>query len=190
MDPLSVVKDLGGGLISSGINFFGNQELQRQQNEANKALWREQRDWNTPQHQITMLRDAGLNPALALGKGVSASLQGSPPQMGRAEMPNVASDIAAVQQVDNMTQQNRLLSEQARKAEAEADQARHNADLWERSPIPSDSNLWGSIITGGFAVIDKVKNWFQSHIPPVDSGKTAYQNRDRGTPVNANQGIR
>lgn len=160
MDPIT----FGAGLLSSGIGFAGNWLLQEQQNKANKELWQKQTEYNTPANQITRLREAGLNPSLAYGKGVATNIAGAPPAMQRAEAPNVSSDISAVQQVDNATQQHKLLAEQARIAKANADVAEHDRDIWDNSPIPSNAGLWQGVTAGASNILDKAGAWFQRHM--------------------------
>ena len=68
------------GIVGSGINLVGsvasslmgnssNLKLAREQREWDYKMWKENNEYNTPQNQVKRLRDAGINPALALTNG-------------------------------------------------------------------------------------------------------------------------
>lgn len=72
------------GLLSAGIstlgNLFGNtisygqaQRLQSRQFEFNQKLLQMQQDFNSPVHQMSLYRKAGINPYAALGHNTSIS---------------------------------------------------------------------------------------------------------------------
>lgn len=153
MDPL-----IGGALIS-GIGSFVNSAIgmsaQRQANIQNMQLAKYQNNWqtaendkawsrnvemwnlqnayNTPSAQMSRLRQAGLNPNLVYGSGVTGNNAGSTPQYQPAKIQRatmepyrgwnlglsdgVSTYMALRQnkaQIDNMEIQNKLLKEQVR----------------------------------------------------------------------------
>lgn len=80
------------GLFDAIGNFFGGiidnawaDERQANQNDWNEQMWEKQAEWNSPAHQMQMMRDAGINPAFA-----AAGISGSPgytPPAGSQSMP-------------------------------------------------------------------------------------------------------
>lgn len=153
MDPL-----IGGALIS-GVGSFVNSAIgmsaQRQANIQNMQLAKYQNNWqtaendkawsrnvemwnlqnayNTPSAQMSRLRQAGLNPNLVYGSGVTGNNAGSTPQYQPAKIQRatmepyrgwnlglsdgVSTYMALRQnkaQIDNMEIQNKLLKEQVR----------------------------------------------------------------------------
>lgn len=157
MDPLSSAVS---GIAGAGVQFLGNTILSGIQNRENKQLWKEQIELSKPQTQVNWLRDAGLNPALAYGKGVSTKVE-SAPTMQRPEAPNPMTDIAAVQQVDNANAQHDLILAQTEQAKAAArltgiqgDAANHDLTVTLASPIPVRTNT-NPIVQGSLGLLDK-----------------------------------
>lgn len=140
-----------GSLLGSGINAIAQNRANRQnlklaqyQNawqsaENDKAfknnvlMWNLQNAYNSPTAQMSRLRQAGLNPNLVYGSGVTGNSAGSAPQyepikVQRATMEPyrgwnlglsdaVSTYMAARQnkaQIENMEAQNKLIKEQAR----------------------------------------------------------------------------
>lgn len=140
-----------GSLLGSGINAIAQNRANRQnlklaqyQNawqsaENDKAfknnvlMWNMQNAYNSPTAQMSRLRQAGLNPNLVYGSGVTGNSAGSAPQyepikVQRATMEPyrgwnlglsdaVSTYMAARQnkaQIENMEAQNKLIKEQAR----------------------------------------------------------------------------
>lgn len=69
-----------GGVVSAGANAISAQlasrrqykytkMLQEQQNAWNEKMWNAQNEYNTPANQVQRLKDAGINPALAVSDG-------------------------------------------------------------------------------------------------------------------------
>ena len=91
-------------------------------------MWNMQNQYNSPTAQMSRLRQAGLNPNLVYGSGVTGNSAGSAPQyqpakIQRATMEpyrgwNLGSMYMAMRQnkaqVENMEAQNKLIKEQAR----------------------------------------------------------------------------
>ena len=79
-----------GGIVQSAGNFL-NQEAQRAWNEKmyekQKEFWYEQQDYNSPANQVERLKEAGINPALALGNIQSGQMGSAPavPSMSAAQ---------------------------------------------------------------------------------------------------------
>lgn len=153
MDPL-----IGGGLIAGLGSLAGsmigadaqrraniqNMQLAKYQNnwqtaENEKAyarsveMWNMQNQYNSPTAQMSRLRQAGLNPNLVYGSGVTGNSAGSAPQYQPAKIQRATmepyrgwnlglSDAASMYmalrqnkaQVENMEAQNKLIKEQAR----------------------------------------------------------------------------
>ena len=106
-----------GSLVSAGAGIWGtiktnkaNKELAEMNNNAmiqtqnqnydrNIELWRMQNQYNTPKNQITRLREAGINPILAIG-GISNSSTpiqpGQPVQLKTAEMQNPLQNLGSM----------------------------------------------------------------------------------------------
>lgn len=72
---------LGSGLLSVGNSWLGNnmsgsndkaarewqEKMYAQQRDDNQKFWYEQQEYNSPANQVQRLKDAGINPQLALG---------------------------------------------------------------------------------------------------------------------------
>ena len=99
----------------------------------NTQMWHLQNQYNSPTAQMSRLRQAGLNPNLVYGSGVTGNSAGSAPQYQPAKIERAhmepyrgwnlgLSDAASVfmaarqnkAQIDNMEAQNKLIREQAR----------------------------------------------------------------------------
>lgn len=73
-----------GGIGSVATSLLGNSaniQLAREQREWDYKMWKENNEYNTPQNQMKRLRDAGINPGLAmsnglLGQGLSSQTAG------------------------------------------------------------------------------------------------------------------
>lgn len=153
MDPLigsSLIAGFGS-LLNSGIGMAAqrnaniqNMQLAKYQNnwqtaENEKAyarsveMWNMQNQYNSPTAQMSRLRQAGLNPNLVYGSGVTGNSAGSAPQYQPAKIQRATmepyrgwnlglSDAASMYmamrqnkaQVENMEAQNKLIKEQAR----------------------------------------------------------------------------
>ena len=96
-------------------------------------MWNRQKKYNSPTAQMSRLRQAGLNPNLVYGSGVTGNSAGSAPQYQPAKIQRATmepyrgwnlglSDAASMYmamrqnkaQVENMEAQNKLIKEQAR----------------------------------------------------------------------------
>lgn len=81
------------GALGSGLNYFSaqsqNEEARRQFDQSlswQKQQYNDMKRYNSPQNQIRMMREAGINPALALGQLSSSSAVGSPAPGSTASM--------------------------------------------------------------------------------------------------------
>lgn len=147
MDPVTLaIMASGGNLLSSGINYFSQQETNefneratRETNAMNSSIAQENRDWqermwnktneyNSPVAQMSRLRDAGLNPMLAygsLGDGKAIGI-GSPAMAHydapHNEAPQFGGDnpVATYYQVKNLAAMNALRNAEITKAQSEA----------------------------------------------------------------------
>ena len=129
-------------MINSLLSLFGqglsgniNANLQRQQNEHNEELARQQNSWrvaqwlresayNSPTAQMSRLRQAGINPALAYSNGIENLAPASPELMSsQGTAPNIGNPFANFAQ--NLNQE-ALLRSQIELNESAAN--RNNAD--------------------------------------------------------------
>lgn len=62
-----------GGVFSTMLQNDANIRLARQQREYDRKMWYEQAAYNSPVNQVQRLRDAGLNPSLAMQNGMMNS---------------------------------------------------------------------------------------------------------------------
>ncbi len=131
--PTSTKKFGWGGVLSAGLGMVGNvistamtnranREMQREANEQNERLWREQMEYNSPASQMARFKQAGLNPNLAYGDNGNA---GAPPEY--------VSSRNQAPQVDPMAISNALLIKKqldladAERENVEADTRQKNA---------------------------------------------------------------
>lgn len=93
MDPAVTGAVIGGGssLLGDIFNLFGQSKANREQEAYNTSVMQQQRQWavqdinnqnayNSPAQQMARYKEAGLNPNLIYGEGVTAS-------SGNADMP-------------------------------------------------------------------------------------------------------
>ena len=64
---ISTAGNLFGGLLSSGISYRYQRKLAEQQFQYQKQLNQMAMDYNSPQTQMNMWRDAGINPYAVVG---------------------------------------------------------------------------------------------------------------------------
>ena len=97
---ISTAGNLLGGLLSSGISYRYQRKLAEQQFQYQKQLNQMAMDYNSPQTQMNMWRDAGINPYAVVGNTTSISA-GSVGQ-GSASAPNLSNiGSAAVDAFNN-----------------------------------------------------------------------------------------
>ena len=97
---ISTAGNLFGGLLSSGISYRYQRKLAEQQFQYQKQLNQMAMDYNSPQTQMNMWRDAGINPYAVVGNTTSISA-GSVGQ-GSASAPNLSNiGSAAVDAFNN-----------------------------------------------------------------------------------------
>jgi len=130
-------------LSSIGTN-DANRKMNRENNAANAALWREQTAYNTPQNQMTRLQEAGLNPNLAYGQ-VAESRASSAPSMNAShnEAPRMGDEVSQYQQVKNMQALNAQMVGNAESAKARAIKDASDADytVWENAKLKGQGRL-------------------------------------------------
>lgn len=81
------------GALGAGLNYFSaqnqNEEARRQFDQSlswQKQQYNDMKRYNSPQNQMRMMREAGVNPALALGQLPSSAAVGSPASGSTASM--------------------------------------------------------------------------------------------------------
>ena len=86
-DPASYAANAGADLLNTGVQMLYNNRQSDKQYKRQKAMIREERDYNKPINQVRRLREAGLNPnLLAPGSGSVSGNQNStadPPEGDR-----------------------------------------------------------------------------------------------------------
>lgn len=100
MDPITAVLGFGG-LASQGLASYINYQSQKETNEQNLQIARDNRDWqekmwnmqnqyNSPQAQMQRLKSAGLNPDLMYSQGTTGIAQGiSEPSQATMQAPQL-----------------------------------------------------------------------------------------------------
>lgn len=109
LNTLSTVLPFAGTAIQAVGNLFGqksandaNVQAVRETNQANRelaqynweqqlAMWNRQNEYNAPSAQMSRLKEAGLNPHLVYGNGVTGNTSGQAPtpQLAQMEAPRV-----------------------------------------------------------------------------------------------------
>ena len=79
-----------------------NLMLAQQQNAWNVEQWERENEYNTPANQMARMKEAGINPDLAVGGGAQ-SLSAASPQM-TAGAPSTPADMSALGQVPTLGQ--------------------------------------------------------------------------------------
>lgn len=88
----SIASDLGGGLLGSWYQNKQNKKAQLRDQRFQEYMWNQQNEYNLPINQVARLREAGLNPQLALGdvnSVASASLGGQSSSGHSVNAPNI-----------------------------------------------------------------------------------------------------
>lgn len=81
--PVGAVLSAIGSVASNMLQNSQNVELAKGQREYDRKMWYEQAAYNSPVNQVQRLRDAGLNPALAMTNGMMDSGTQSQPSGGQ-----------------------------------------------------------------------------------------------------------
>lgn len=110
------------GIIGGLFNLVAQENQQswnyKMYNEQ-KDFWYDQQEYNSPENQVERLREAGINPQLAIGNIQSGQMGSSPsvPTMSPAHVSGATDSILSI--INNKKQQN-LLDAEARKRNADA----------------------------------------------------------------------
>lgn len=85
---VSTIGNLFGGLLSNSISYSQQRKLAEQQFQYQKELNQMSMDFNNPKTQMSMWRDAGINPNAVVGN--TTSIGGGSAGLGSASSPNLA----------------------------------------------------------------------------------------------------
>lgn len=72
-DKITSVLPVIGSVSSTLLGNSKNIQLAREQREWDYKMWKENNEYNTPLNQMNRLRDAGINPGLAMSNGLLSS---------------------------------------------------------------------------------------------------------------------
>lgn len=107
MNPLLAATAISAGsqLLGNAFNLYGqsqankaNMELAQYQYEKNLEMWNRQNEYNTPAAQVARLREAGLNPVLAMSGGVTNQAS-TPPSYDRPQLAPYQVDTSGLAQI-------------------------------------------------------------------------------------------
>lgn len=155
MDPITLAI-LGSSLVSAGASVGGaiysnkkNSENVDKQNKFNLDMWKMANQYNTPVAQVNRLREAGINPALALGNISPGTAQGvtsathQPTINPLQDLPNIVGNgISQTMQYDLMKKQKEQIESNIRLNNANASgteiankyvDAREQADISQKN---------------------------------------------------------
>lgn len=85
---VSTAGNLLGGLLSNGISYSQQRKLVEQQFQYQKELNQMAMDFNNPKNQMSLWREAGINPNAVVGN--TTSINGGSVGLGSASSPNLA----------------------------------------------------------------------------------------------------
>lgn len=166
---LSFLGTLGSGLfggIGQAMNFAQNAYLQKMQNQFNLDMWNRNNEYNSPQAQMERFKSAGLNPNLIYSQG-SPGLSSAPPQQNApqgAEWSKPMQELGKAFNIENL----KTIIANRKKAEADADSARTNADMQrdEYQGMKSfGENAWYDPQTGKFGFDSPFKQYINAGGP-------------------------
>lgn len=123
MDPITLAI-LGSSLVSAGASVGGaiysnkkNSQNVDKQNKFNLDMWKMTNQYNTPVAQVNRLREAGINPAIALGNITPGTAQGvtsavhQPTINPLQDLPNIVGNgISQSMQYDLMQKQKQAIN--------------------------------------------------------------------------------
>lgn len=160
---------IGANLGSSYDQNQNNKEAQRDANNANVNLWREQAAYNTPVNQVKRLEEAGLSPQLAYGQ-VAESKMANAPTMQPVHYQKPEFSLAEYQQIQNMQAANQLTRAQLEKTKIDTMGSKQDvrlkkqtADYYERTggnpSEPAPVKTGRALMDYVQGVPDRVRSW-------------------------------
>lgn len=141
MNPMSALIGGGAGIVSTGMNLWGNKKSQERSIAAQMDLFNHQKEWekekalNSWQWTMEDMKNAGLNPTLMMGNASGATVAGSstPGTVGTpSTQTNLVGDVASAlklskelglmdAQKENIDADTNLKGAQSGKTEAETE---------------------------------------------------------------------
>lgn len=130
-----------GSLLSSGLSAGANALSAKAQRQYDYQMWLKQAEYNKPSNQVQRLRDAGLNPALALSNIGTGNMESS---AGGQSPVDFSSSMNGLNQASSILSEYDLLKAQAREHNANASIQEFNASAQQtRLTMELQSQLLG-----------------------------------------------
>lgn len=130
-----------GSLLSSGLSAGANALSAKAQRQYDYQMWLKQAEYNKPSNQVQRLREAGLNPALALSNIGPGNMESS---AGGQSPVDFSSSMNGLNQASSILSEYDLLKAQAREHNANASIQEFNASAQQtRLTMELQSQLLG-----------------------------------------------
>lgn len=146
-------EELIGSLIGSGVSLLGNFLGAKESENSSMRMARYMNEYNKPANQIKRLKEAGLNPALALNASLN-DVSGNQSSMAPpADYTGIGNSVGTGLQAGLLAAQTELMKAQAKQANANADKT-------------AKDTSWVDILNGkSFELLDSQSRELLSKIP-------------------------
>lgn len=122
-DLFGIGTALGSIFNLAGVNMTNqaNRDIAAAANEHDLQMWKLNNEYNLPINQVQRMRDAGINPSLAMAEGAGAMInaQSSSPLPTAHTATMVAPDFSALAGLDQLSIQRDLANSEIAKNDAE-----------------------------------------------------------------------